>query len=115
MERRGQIFTKLLAALGEPRFVAQVQAFVVVHLDAFKDPALATGEHPLQLTAIHEQYKALFEGQVAELLSREGLEPADLTQLLTAVSGGQAGGGPMAYFLQLASASEDYEGFADMM
>lgn len=114
--RKGQIFARICTALREQQFLVVVRGFVAEHMSAFQDDAVpASGEHRLEWTELHNRYRSLFEAQTIEVLDREQLDRAEVVELCRGVTGGAPGGGPLASFLALAAASEDYEAFVSMM
>eukprot|EP00928_Gymnodinium_smaydae_P088448 TRINITY_DN72530_c0_g1_i1.p1 TRINITY_DN72530_c0_g1~~TRINITY_DN72530_c0_g1_i1.p1 ORF type:complete len:386 (-),score=92.32 TRINITY_DN72530_c0_g1_i1:136-1152(-) len=83
--------------------------------DVGTDASGAVQEHRLEWTQLHADYRALYDAQIRELLSREGFEVSEVEALCHSVSAGQPGGGALASFLQALTASEDYEAFVGMM
>lgn len=114
--RKGKIFAQLCSALREQQFLVVVRGFVAEHMAAFQDDAVPEfGEHRLEWTELHSRYRSLFEAQTIEVLDREQLDRAEVVELCKIITGGAPGGGPMASFLAMAAASEDYEAFVSMM
>lgn len=116
LDRQGKILTRLLEALYEQRFLQQVREFVEKNCMLLSgQDSENNGEHQLEWTRLHAQYRELFEMQVNELLSREGMEASEVEKLCAAVSGGEPGGGSLASFLEAMTSSTDYSAFVDMM
>lgn len=114
--RKGQILTRLYAALREQQFLVVVRGFVAEHMAAFQeDVAPESGEHRLEWTELHGRYRSLFEAQTIEVLDREQLERTEVVELCESITGGAPDGGPLASFLTMVAASEDYEAFVAMM
>lgn len=114
--RKGQIFTRLYVALREQQFLVVVRGFVAENMASFQDDAAPeSGEHRLEWTELHGRYRSLFEAQTIEVLDREQLERSEVVELCESVTGGAPDGGPLASFLTMAAASEDYQAFVAMM
>ena len=84
-------------------------------MDEFQAESGEVEEHRLEWMVLHSQYKVLFDTQVSELLSREGLLAEEFAHICAAIAGGAHDGGPLASFLDVVTASEDYHAFVDMM
>mmetsp|Transcript_46344 Transcript_46344/g.128936 ORF Transcript_46344/g.128936 Transcript_46344/m.128936 type:complete len:231 (-) Transcript_46344:102-794(-) len=120
----------LLYTFCEGAFIEQVRNFVRAHAAEFVPGVRPVdGSQPLRWTELHAQFRQLFEAQLEAVLTRERIGrnefleyAAELRQACRGLEDGDAipcSGGlkvrGFQAFLRNLTASEDYEGFLDLM
>eukprot|EP00928_Gymnodinium_smaydae_P048381 TRINITY_DN32337_c0_g1_i1.p1 TRINITY_DN32337_c0_g1~~TRINITY_DN32337_c0_g1_i1.p1 ORF type:complete len:200 (+),score=57.13 TRINITY_DN32337_c0_g1_i1:190-789(+) len=68
-----EVCNQVIESFQDPKFVAKVEDFVNLHIDAFA-VTLTDGSHPLEWTTYFRKYKAMYEAELQRALDRSGTE-----------------------------------------
>ncbi|CAJ1434552.1 unnamed protein product [Effrenium voratum] len=109
----GELLKGLRAYMEDEDFLLEISCWAWEYCSKFPHEAPSQWEHPLEFTALHGEYRELFEGRANEFCEQEGL---DMQELLEGVALSlREDPGDTRALIDSLTASEDYLAFCRFM